>query len=175
MGEVRHLADALKTLGVRAKVDDRDGMSPGWKFNEWERKGVPLRIELGPRDVGQGTGILADRLSGEKRSVRLEALPDTVVEELPKFQAALFERARAFREEHTFEAHSYDELREMVEHGFVYATHFGDPESERIIQEETKATVRCIPLEGPSAEGTSCVHTGRESGYARKVIFARAY
>jgi len=175
MAEVRHLADALRALGVRAKVDDREGMSPGWKFNEWERKGVPLRIELGPRDVGQGTAIVVDRLSGEKRSVRLEALPDTVAEELPKFQAALYERARAFREEHTFEAHSYEELKEMVEHGFVYATHCGDPESERIIQEETKATVRCIPLEGPSAEGTTCVHTGRESGYARKVIFARAY
>jgi prolyl-tRNA synthetase len=173
--EVRHLADALRALHVRVKVDDRDGLSPGRKFNEWEQKGVPLRIELGPRDVGQGTAILADRLSGEKRTVRLETLPDTVAEELPRFQAALYERARAFREEHTFEAHSYDELKEMVEHGFVYATHCGDPESERIIQEETKATVRCIPLEGPSAEGTTCVHTGRESGYARKVIFARAY
>jgi prolyl-tRNA synthetase len=175
MAEVRHLVDALRALDVRVKVDDREGMSPGWKFNEWEQKGVPLRIELGPRDVGQGTGILVDRLSGEKRHVRLEALPDTVAEELPAFHQALYDRALTFRQEHTFEATSYDELKEMVEHGFVYATHCGDPESERAIQEETKATVRCIPLEGPSAEGTRCVHTGRESGYARKVIFARAY
>ncbi len=175
MAEVRHLSDALRALEVRVKVDDREGISPGRKFNEWEQKGVPLRIELGPRDVGQGTGVLVDRLQGEKRSLRLEAMPDAVAAELPRFQAALFERARAFRDEHTFEANSYDELKEMVEHGFVYATHCGDPESERQIQEETRATVRCIPLEGPSAEGTRCVHTGRESGYARKVVFARAY
>jgi len=175
MAEVHHLRDALQALGVRVKVDDRDGLSPGWKFNEWEQKGVPLRIELGPRDVGEGKAVVVDRLSGEKRSMRLEALPDSVTAELAAFQSALFERARTFLEEHTFEAGSYDELKEMVEHGFVYATHCGDPESERKIQEETKATVRCIPLEGPSAEGTRCVHTGRESGYPRKVIFGRAY
>jgi len=175
MAEVRHLGDALRALGVRVKVDDREGMSPGWKFNEWEQKGVPLRIELGPRDVGEGKAVLVDRLSGEKRSLRLETLPDSVTAELASFQAALYRRARVFREEHTFEAGSYDELKEMVEHGFVYATHCGDPESERKIQEETRATVRCIPLEGPSAEGTRCVHTGRESGYPRKVLFSRAY
>ncbi|MEJ2667320.1 MAG: proline--tRNA ligase, partial [Deinococcales bacterium] len=175
LAEVQHLADALRGLGVRAHVDDRDGLSPGRKFNEWEQKGVPLRIELGPRDVGEGTAVLVDRLSGEKRSLRLETLPDSVTAELETFQRALYERARAFQEAHTFEANSYDELKEMVEHGFVYATHCGDPESERQIQEETKATVRCIPLEGPSAEGTRCVHTGRESAYPRKVVFARAY
>jgi len=175
MAEVRHLADALRSLGVRVKVDDRDGLSPGWKFNEWEQKGVPLRIELGPRDVGEGKAVLVDRLSGEKRSLRLESLPDSVSGELESFQSALFERALSFRDAHTFEAGSYDELKEMVQHGFVYATHCGDPESERRIQEETKATVRCIPFDGPSAEGTRCVHTGKETGYPQKVIFARAY
>ncbi len=173
--EAQRLSDALSEAGVRVKFDRREGMSPGWKFNEWERKGVPLRIELGPKDLDAGTVLLADRLSGDKQTVPLENVVDTVLSALPRFHEALLERARAFREAHVFEANSYDELKEMVEHGFVYATHCGDPESEKAIQEDTKATVRCIPLEGPSAEGTVCVHTGRPSGYARKVIFARAY
>ncbi len=74
-----------------------------------------------------------------------------------------------------FEVDTYEELKEKVEHGWVIATHCGDPDSERVIQEETKATVRCIPLEGPSAEGLTCIHTGKPSGYPRKVIFAKAY
>ncbi len=175
VAQARRLADATAATGVRVKVDEREGMSPGRKFNEWEQKGVPLRIELGPKDLDAGTALLANRLESDKRTLRLEDVPREIHDALPRFHDALFARALAFREEHTFEAESYDELKEKVEHGFVYATHCGDPESERQIQEETKATVRCIPLEGPSAEGTSCVHTGRPSGYARKVIFAKAY
>jgi prolyl-tRNA synthetase len=160
---------------VRVKVDDREGMSPGWKFNDWEQKGVPLRIELGPKDLEKGTALLANRLEEGKREVRLEELAGSLPTELTNFHERLYERARRFREEHTFHAESYDELKEMVEHGFVYATHSGDAESERRIQEETRATVRCLPLEGPGAEGTVCVHTGKPSGYPRKVIFAKAY
>jgi len=119
---------------------------------------VPLRVEIGPRDLEAGVATVADRLGGDKRQVPLTTLPTTIADALE-----------------TFHAETYDELKEMVEHGFVYATHCGEPASEAAIQEETKATVRCIPLEGPSAEGTVCVHTGRPSGYARKVIFAKAY
>ena len=175
MAEVDKLRSALIDAGVRVHVDDREGMSPGWKFNEWEQKGVPLRIELGPKDLEKGTALLASRLEEEKRELRLEEIAAGMVAELTGFHEALFERARRFREEHTFHAETYDELKEKVEHGFVYATHSGDPESERRIQEETKATVRCLPLEGPSAEGTVCVHTGKSSGYPRKVVFAKAY
>ncbi len=175
MAAVGELRSQLVALGVRVKVDDRDGISPGRKFNEWEQKGVPLRVEIGPKDLEQGVGMLADRLSGEKRAVPLSELAAQVPEELEAFHEALFRRALEFREQHVFHAETYEELKEGVEKGFVYATHCGDPESEKIIQEELKATVRCIPLEGPSAEGTVCVHTGRPSGYARKVIFARAY
>jgi len=175
MAEVERQRSALVNAGVRLKVDDRDGLSPGRKFHEWEQKGVPLRIELGPKDLEQGTAVLADRLSGEKRPVPLDALADTVVRELETFHDTLYQRAMRFRQERTYEASSYDELKEMVEHGFVIATHCGDPASEAIIQEETKATVRCIPLDGASAEGTVCVHTGKPSGYPRKVVFARAY
>jgi prolyl-tRNA synthetase len=173
--EVDRLSSALRDEGVRIFVDDREGMSPGWKFNEWEQKGVPLRIELGPKDLEKGTALLASRLEEVKREVRLEELATGIPAELTAFHERLFERARRFREEHTFHAESYDELKEMVEHGFVYATHSGDPRSERAIQEETKATVRCLPLDGPSAEGSVCVHTGKPSGYPRKVIFAKAY
>ncbi len=173
--EAARVADALRAAGVRVKVDAREGMSPGWKFNEWERKGVPLRIELGPKDLEAGTAVVADRLSGEKTSVALDALAGDLPDRLERFHERLMERARSFRDAHIDEAHTYEELVEKVEHGWVYATHCGDPESEAAIQEATKATVRCIPLEGPSAEGTTCVHTGKPSGYPRKVIFAKAY
>ncbi|MEX2543117.1 MAG: proline--tRNA ligase [Trueperaceae bacterium] len=173
--EVDKLRSALIDQGIRVHVDDREGMSPGWKFNEWEQKGVPLRIELGPKDLEKGTATVANRLEDGKSEVRLSELAPGMPGELTAFHDRLFERARAFRDEHTFHAETYDELKEMVQHGFVYATHSGDPDSEKAIQEETKATVRCLPLTGPSAEGTSCVHTGRPSGYPRKVIFAKAY
>ena len=174
-GEARRLAGALREVGVRVKVDDREGMSPGWKFNEWERKGVPFRIELGPKDLDAGSVVLADRLSGEKRDVPVGEVAAELPGQLERFHERLFERARSFRDEHLLEATDYDDFRAKLERGWVYATHCGDPESEAKIQEETKATVRCIPLEGPSAEGTVCVHTGRPSGYPRKVLFARAY
>jgi len=175
MSRVDALSSALRDAGVRVHVDDREGMSPGWKFNEWEQKGVPLRVEIGPKDIEKGVAMVADRLSGEKSEVALDDIAAELPGRLQVFHDALFERAKSFRDEHIFEANSYEELKEMVQHGFVYATHSGDPESEKQIQEETKATVRCIPLEGPSAEGTVCVHTGKPSGYPRKVIFGRAY
>jgi prolyl-tRNA synthetase len=165
---------ALRAAGVRVKVDDRDA-SPGAKFYEWEQKGVPLRVDLGPKDLDAGTALVKDRLKAEKDTVPLSGLVDHLVAAVPDFHARLFERARAFREARTVEAHTWDELVEGVEKGFVIATHCGDPASEKAIQEATKATVRCIPLEGVSAAGSVCVHTGRPSGYANKVVFARAY
>jgi prolyl-tRNA synthetase len=175
MAAVDKLASGLRDRAVRVKVDDRQGMSPGWKFNEWEQKGVPLRVELGPKDLEKGTALVADRLAGEKQAIELESLPAHLEGALADFHDRLYGRALAFRDEHTFHAETYDELKEMVEHGFVYATHCGNPESEKQIQEETKATVRCIPLEGPSAEGSACIHTGKPSGYPRKVVFGKAY
>lgn len=175
LAEAEVVRAALVAAGVRVKVDDREGMSPGRKFVDWEVKGVPLRVEIGPKDIDQGVAIVADRLSGEKQSVSLPALAAHVSLALGAFHDALYRRAVEFREQHVFHADTYEELKEKVELGFVYATHCGDSASERAIQEETKATVRCIPLDGPSAEGTVCVHTGRPSGYARKVVFAKAY
>ncbi len=174
MAEVNRLEASLKARSIRVKVDKREE-SPGFKYNDAELKGIPLRIELGPKDLDKGVAMLANRLKGDKQEVPLENLAAMIPGELESFHTALFERAKSFRDAHTLEANNYEELKEKIEHGFVIATHCGDPESEKQIQEETKATVRCIPLEGVSAEGTACVHTGKPSGYPRKVIFAKAY
>ena len=173
--EVDALASALRDRGVRVKVDEREGMSPGWKFNEWEQKGAPLRVEIGPKDVDKGVALVADRLSGDKEAIPLAEIAARVPPMLEGFHERLFERARAFRDEHVVEASTMEELEAGIERGWVWATHCGDPESEKAIQEATKATIRCIPFEGPSAEGTVCVHTGGPSGYDRKVLFAKAY
>ncbi len=172
---VRRLAAELKERGVSAKVDDREELSPGRKFNEWEQKGVPFRVEVGQRDLEAGAATVVDRLTGEKAQVPLDAVATGMPGRLEAFHDALYRRAEEFMRAHTYSAETLDELAEKVEHGFVLATHCGDPESERQIQELTKATVRCIPFEGPSAEGSVCVHTGRPSGYPRKVLFAKAY
>lgn len=174
MAEVKKLESSLKSQSVRVKIDNRD-VSPGFKYNDAELKGIPLRVELGPKDLDKGVAMLANRLKGDKQEVKLENLASMIPQELESFHTALFDRAQSFRDRHTFEAKTYDELKEKVEEGFVIATHCGDPESEKQIQEETKATVRCIPLEGISAEGAKCIHTGKPSGYPRKVIFAKAY
>ena len=173
--EVERIAAGLRTAGVRVKVDDRDGMSPGWKFNEWERKGVPLRVELGPKDVEAGTALVKDRLADDKTAVPLSGVVEFLVDGLGGFHDRLFQRALDFRAERMREVHTFDELVEQVESGFAIATHCGDPASEAAIQEATKATVRCIPLDGVPAEGSVCVHTGRPSGYPVKVVFAKAY
>ncbi len=175
MEAVNRLTGELKGSGVRVKVDDREGLSPGRKFNEWEQKGVPLRVELGPKDLEQGVALLADRITGDKRSVPLGELAGQIPGALEEFHQALFQRAASFRADHTFHAGNYDEFRQYVERGFVYATHCGKAECEDAIQEETKATARCIPLEGPSAEGSTCVKCGERSDYPRKVVFAKAY
>jgi prolyl-tRNA synthetase len=175
LAEVARVAGELRRAGVRVKVDDREGMSPGWKFNEWERKGVPLRVDIGPRDVEAGTALVKDRLLADKATVPSSGLAPYLIDALEGFHARLFERARAFREGNTREVFSYEELQEQVEVGFAIATHCGEPESENAIQAETKATVRCIPLEGIPVGDSVCVHTGKPSPYAHKVVFAKAY
>jgi prolyl-tRNA synthetase len=172
--EVDRLAAALRRAGVRVRVDARD-VNPGAKFYEWELKGVPLRVEIGPKDLDAGTALVKDRLLDDKAAVPLSGLVPYLVDALAAFHDRLVERALAFRADRTVEAHTFEELVEGVERGFAIATHCGDPASEKAIQEATKATVRCIPLEGIGAEGSVCVHTGRPSAYANKVVFAKAY
>jgi prolyl-tRNA synthetase len=159
---------------LRVEVDAREEVSPGFKFNEWELKGVPLRLELGPRDVAQGKAIAVSRLDRRKEPVPLDSLGVALPELLAKIQSALYERALAFRNSNTRPAVTYAEFREQVETlgGFFEAFWCGNPDCETRIKEETKATIRCIPLENQGAEG-ACLLCGSLS--RTRVVLARAY
>ncbi|MGB9633458.1 MAG: proline--tRNA ligase [Chloroflexaceae bacterium] len=160
---------------LRFKVDDRDNLTPGFKFNEWELKGVPVRLEVGPKDVEKNSVAVARRdVPGrEGKSFAPQAgLTERLVALLDEMQTGLFQRALAFREQRSATVRTYDELKQQVEQGFAWAYWDGNADDERRIQEETRATIRCIPLEQPETPGV-CVYTGRET--TRQVVFARAY
>jgi len=160
---------------IRMKVDDREEVRPGFKFNEWELKGVPLRIEVGPKDVENGTVALARRdIPGkEGRSfVSQENLNLQVYDLLEEIQRSLYKKAVKFRAANIHEPGTYQDLKEIVSHGWAYAWWCGDPECEQQIKADTKATTRCIPLEGPQEEGW-CIYCGKAA--VDKVHFARAY
>ncbi|MDZ7266708.1 MAG: proline--tRNA ligase [candidate division KSB1 bacterium] len=156
------------------KIDDRDNYRPGYKFNEWEKRGVPLRVELGPKDVQQGTVVLVRRDLGEKRVVPQTVLAEEIPRELAAMQQALFERALAFRERNTYVIDDYEQFKQAIEeHGGFYWAHWcGEREAEERLQEETKATIRCIPLAGKKEAGR-CLITGKPS--SQRVLMAKAY
>jgi prolyl-tRNA synthetase len=159
----------------RVKVDDREELSPGFKYNDWEMRGVPLRIEVGPKDVAKGSVMLArrDKPGREgKTVVSQDNLAASVSETLAAIQASLFDRALAFRKANTHEPQDYAEFRQVVEDGWAYSWWCGERECETQIKDDTKATTRCIPLEQPGGEGV-CVHCGKPA--KEKAIFARAY
>ncbi|MCS7069436.1 MAG: proline--tRNA ligase, partial [Meiothermus sp.] len=135
------LLHELKQAGIRAHLDDRDQYSPGYKFNEWELKGVPLRLELGPRDVEAGTAVLASRLGG-KEIVQLSELLGLLPGQLEQFQHDLYARALQFRDAHTWAVDTYEAFKEKVEQGFVKAFHCGDKDCEKQIKAETTVTTR---------------------------------
>ena len=161
---------------IRVKVDDRDNYKPGRKFNEWEMKGVPLRLEIGPRDLAQNHTIVARRDKGpkEKLTVSLDGLKDILQELLDDIQQSLYNEALAFRQANSYSVDSYDEFKEAINEklGFVYAHWCGDSACEQKVQEETKATIRCIPLDQEAEEGV-CLCCGKPS--KRRVPFAKAY
>ena len=173
------LALELRTLGVRVKVDERDGVSNGFKYNDWEMRGVPFRLELGPRDLEAGNVVLVSRLSGEKAIVARDEAVAGMTARLEAFQAELLARATTFRDERIKTADTWEEFTRLLEEGFfVRAFHCGDADSEKQIKELTKASTRCVPLEGEvygDLEDGVCVHTGKPSAYGKRVIFARAY
>jgi prolyl-tRNA synthetase len=160
----------------RLHVDDRDEHTPGWKFNEWELRGVPLRLEIGPRDVAQGQVVLVRRDDRKKEAVPFGALRERVPALLDELQRAFYARALAFREANTHAVTTYDQFKEVLEarRGFVVAGWDGEPETEAKIKEETKATIRVIPLEGGEPTGgLKCVYSGRPARH--RAWFARAY
>ena len=171
----RDLASRIRAAGIRVHVDDRSHLSPGFKFNEWEMRGVPLRLELGPRDLAAGTALLARRIGDAgKTAIGLEAAPATLAGELEAFQAFLLRRAAAFRVEHTADAGSWREFASAAETGWASALHCGQSSCEDQIKAETAATPRCVPFEAPAESGT-CVRCGAPSAYGKRVLFGRAY
>jgi len=171
----RKLQRELIDAGVRVKMDEREGISPGFKFNDWEMRGVPLRLELGPKDVAKGSVVLArrDRPGKEGKSfVSQQGIGAAVTQVLEEIQQALFDRALAFRKSKTVDAEIYQELKKAVESGFAFSWWCGGETCEAKIKEETKATMRCIPIEQPGGEG-KCVYCGKDAG--EKAIFAKAY
>jgi prolyl-tRNA synthetase len=161
----------------RLHADLREGVTPGFKFNDWEMRGVPVRIEIGPRDVEQGQVVLArrDQPGREgKQSVPQEGLEAALSETLDQVQTSLFERARAFQEEHTHRVESYEAFQDALEEqgGFLRVHWAGSGEDEDRIKEETKATIRCFPLDPPEGPGR-CFYTGEETD--RIAVFGRAY
>jgi len=172
--KVNGIVNELKNAGVRVKYDNSDQARPGWKFAEYEMKGVPLRVAIGARDLEQGVAELARRDTKEKRSVSIDVLVEVIQTELVAIQQQLLDRARAFRDAHITKADSWEEFQNVLDSktGFVAAHWDGTPETEEAIKEKTKATIRCIPLNNPAEKG-ACILTGKPS--TQRVLFARAY
>lgn len=165
---------ALEKRGISVKFDNRDTQKPGWKFAEYEFKGVPVRVTIGPRDIEQGTVEVARRDTLEKEVLQLTDIDLKIEHLLDQIQKNLFDRAVAFRENNTYRVDSYEEFKRILDEkgGFLLAHWDGTAETEELIKEETKATIRVIPLNSTREEG-KCIRTGKPS--SQRVIFARAY
>jgi prolyl-tRNA synthetase len=171
---VNELMQKLRDKGISVKFDDRDTHRPGHKFAEYELKGVPLRFAIGPRDLEKGTVEVARRDTLEKEFYDIEGIENRVEALLEDIQKGIYDKAAKFREEHTFTADNYDEFKELIDRnaGFVLAHYDGTTETEQRISDETKATVRCIPMDIEEEEG-KCMVTGKPSKH--RVVFAKAY
>ena len=170
---VHPIVEELKKHGISVKYDDADNRRPGFKFADYELKGVPLRLALGARDLENGTVEIMRRDTLEKETVPLDGIVQRIEKELEDIQQALFQRALKLREENTFKVDTYEEFKERIENGGFFLVHWdGTTETEEKIKEDTKATIRCIPLEGEEEEGV-CMVTGKPS--KRRVIVARSY
>ena len=174
LGEAERLAQALRDAGIRVRLDDRDGLRPGFKFNEWERKGVPVRVEIGPRDLDAGQVTLARRDTGEKEPCPMAGVPGRVRTLLDEVQRRLFEDAGAFRDAHTFRAADYGEMRTLLEEpgGFVVGGWCGGEACETRVKADTKATIRLLPLDPEPVEGT-CIVCGEPA--TERATWAIAY
>lgn len=164
----------LRGKGITVRLDDRTTHKPGWKFAAYELKGVPVRVAIGPRDLENNTVEIARRDNLSKEVVSMDALEEYIEKLLIDIQKSLFEKARLFRDEHITKVDTYEDFKEVLEQkgGFIYAHWDGNAMTEQKIKEETKATIRCIPLDGKLEEG-KCVYSGNPS--KQRVYFARAY
>lgn len=168
------IAAQLKAKGISVKIDDRDNVRSGFKFAEYELKGVPVRLAIGPRDLAGGTVELARRDTLTKESVPVEGIAERIERLLGDIQAGIYEKALRFRDSMITKVDSYDEFKRVLEEkgGFILAHWDGTPETEERIKAETKATIRCIPVDAPAEEGV-CIISGKPSH--RRVLFAKAY
>ena len=171
--KVAEIVKQLKALGISVKYDNSDQEKPGWKFAEYELRGVPVRLAMGGRDLENGTIELARRDTKEKTTIPVEGIAEYVKALLDEIQANIFKRALAFRESNTYRLDTWEEFKVQIEKGgFILAHWDGTSETEDKIKEETKATIRCIPLDAPEEAG-QCIYSGKPS--SRRVVFARAY
>ena len=175
LNRMSELKKELEAAGLSVKVDDRDNLRPGFKFAEWELKGVPVRIVIGPRDLAAGVVELARRDTLAKKSVPQEGLVERITSLMDDIQKNIYARALKFREENTFKVDTWEEFKEKIEEGGFLLCHLdGTAETEALIKEETKATVRCIPLDSfVCKEEGKCIYSGKPS--SERVLFARAY
>ncbi len=172
--KVDRIATRLRELGVRVKFDSDDTKKPGWKFAEYELKGVPVRLAMGGRDLENDTVEVMRRDTLEKETRPCAGLEEYVRDLLEEIQAGIFRKALDHRARRTVRVDTYDEFKERIEEGLFIMAHWdGTPETEERVKNETKATIRCIPLDTADAEPGRCMVTGRPS--ARRVLFARAY
>jgi prolyl-tRNA synthetase len=174
LSAARQLATRLHEAGIRSHVDDRAQLSAGFKFNDWELRGVPIRLELGPRDLAAGTTLMATRLGEGKTPVSLDSAPARVGSELTAFQDLLLRRATEFRDQRTITVDSWDDFVAAVADGWALALHCGQPGCEDEIKAVTSATPRVIPADGEPATG-SCIRCGQPSAYGQRIIWGRAY
>ena len=173
MEKLNPVADALKKLGIRVQVDASDKATPGFKFADYELKGVPLRLAMGGRDLENGTIELARRDTMTKETVSFDGIVETIQSLLKEIQDNIYQKALNFRLENTREVNTWEDFKEEIKKGGFLLCHWdGTPETEEKIKAETKATIRCIPLEGDKTPGT-CIYTGKPS--SQRVIFAIAY
>ena len=171
--KANEIADKLRTMGISVKYDNADNKRPGFKFADYELKGVPIRLVMGGRDLENGTVEVMRRDTLEKETMSVENIEQVVKTLLDEIQANIFQKALKYRQEHTITVDSYDEFKEKIEEGgFILAHWDGTTETEERIKEETKATIRCIPFDGDTTPGV-CMVTGKPS--ARRVLFARSY
>ena len=172
--KVNELMPKLRAKGISVKYDNRDTQRPGFKFAEWELKGVPVRIAIGPRDLENGTVEVARRDTKEKKVYSLDNLENQIADLLEDIQSSIYKKAFDFREANITKADTYEEFVSLLDNkgGFIAAHWDGTPETEEKIKEQTKATIRCIPLNNKQEEGM-CILTGKPS--SQRVLFARAY
>ena len=172
--KAREIMTGLQNAGISVKYDDRDNFKPGFKFADYELKGVPVRIAIGPRDIENGTVELARRDTLQKETVPAQGLPERLKDLFIEIQASIYNKALNFRDDNTYKTDDWKEFTDIIENrgGFVLAHWDGTTETEEKIKEETKATIRCIPFDSTEEDGL-CIYSGKPS--KRRVVFARSY